>query len=55
MGDFKRKQEEIELNTYWKIRDYEVLLRERVSETFLRDCMAAETGKITRAYEDLID
>jgi hypothetical protein len=45
MGDFKRKQEEIELNTYWKIKDYEDLLGSRITETFMKDYMAAEFAK----------
>jgi len=37
MGAFKRKQEEIELNTYWKIDDYKKLLLSRISETHMKD------------------
>lgn len=55
MDSFRQKQQEIELNTYWKIKDYEDLLRERISETFLKDYTNAETQKVTRAYEDLVD
>jgi hypothetical protein len=37
MTAFKRKQEEIELNTYWKIDDYKKLLMSRISETHMKD------------------
>jgi hypothetical protein len=37
MAGFKRKQEEIELNTYWKIDDYKKLLMTRISETHMKD------------------
>lgn len=55
MGDFKRKQEEIELNTYWKIKDYEDLLRERVSETLMQDYVAAEINRVTRHCQETIE
>lgn len=55
MGDFKRKQEEIELNTYWKIDDYRKLLLSRISETHMKDYVSEETTKLSNLFKDLLD
>jgi|LauGreDrversion4_2_1035121.scaffolds.fasta_scaffold82421_3 hypothetical protein len=53
--EIKRKQEEVEQQTYWKIKDYEELLRTRVSETLLKDMMTEERGKIQRQVIEMLD
>lgn len=55
ISEIKRKQEEVEQKTYWKIKDYEELLRTRVSETLLNDMMAEERGKIHRQVQEMLE
>ncbi len=55
MGEFKRKQEEIELNTYWKIDDYRKLLLSRISETHMKDYVSEEQTKLTNFFKELLD
>jgi hypothetical protein len=55
MAAFKRKQEEIELNTYWKIDDYKKLLMTRISETFMKDYVSEEATRLTNSFKDLVD
>jgi hypothetical protein len=55
MAAFKRKQEEIELNTYWKIDDYKKLLMTRISETFMKDYVSEEATRLTNSFKDLLD
>ena len=50
MEQFKKKLNDVELNTYWKIKDYEDLLAQRVSETFMKDFVR---GELNRAARDL--
>ena len=49
------KQEEIELNTYWKIDDYKKLLMTRISETFMKDYVSEEATRLTNSFKDLLD
>jgi hypothetical protein len=55
MAAFKRKQEEIELNTYWKIDDYKKLLMTRISETFMKDYVSEEATRLMNSFKDLVD
>lgn len=55
MDQFKKKLNEIELNTYWKIKDYEELLAQRVSETYMKDYVKGETNKVTRDYKEYME
>lgn len=40
--------QEVELNTYWKIKDYEELLKQRVSETYMKEFVRGEVNKNIR-------
>ena len=55
MGDFRTKLQEIELNTYWKIKDYEELLKQRVSETYMKDYVKGEANKTARDYKEHVE
>ncbi len=55
MSAFKRKQEEIELNTYWKIDDYKKLLMSRISETHMKDYVQEEVTRLNNTIRDIID
>lgn len=55
MEEFKKKLSDIELNTYWKIKDYEDLLAQRVSETYMKDFVRGEFNKLQREYRDHIE
>jgi hypothetical protein len=55
ISEIKRKQEEVEQNTYWKIKDYEELLRTRVSETLLKDMLTEERGKNHRQLQEMLE
>jgi hypothetical protein len=55
MGAFKRKQEEIELNTYWKIDDYKKLLMSRISETHMKDYVQEEVTRLNNNIKDMMD
>ena len=55
MEAFKKKLGEIELNTYWKIKDYEDLLGQRVSETFMKDFVRGEFNKTQREYKEYVE
>ena len=55
MEEFKKKLSEIELNTYWKIKDYEDLLKQRVSETFMKDYIKGECNKLEREMKGYVE
>lgn len=54
MEEFRKKQGEIELNTYWKIKDYEELLKERVSEQYMKDYVKGEVNKTHREIKEFL-
>eukprot|EP00347_Sterkiella_histriomuscorum_P017595 403348737 len=55
MQEFTKKLSDVELNTYWKIKDYEDLLAQRVSETYMKDFVKGECNKLQRDYKDHIE
>lgn len=55
IGEIKRKQEEVELKTYCKIKDYEELLTSRVSETYLQGIMTEERGRLQRQFKEMLE
>jgi len=55
ISEIKRKQEEVEQKTYWKIKDYEELLRTRVSETLLKDMLTEERNKMHRQVKEMLE
>jgi len=55
MEQFKKKLNDIELNTYWKIKDYEDLLAQRVSDTYMKDFVKGEVNKVTRDYKEHVE
>jgi hypothetical protein len=55
MTAFKRKQDEIELNTYWKIDDYKKLLMTRISDTHMKDFVSEKVTRLTNNVKDMLD
>lgn len=51
LKDNDRKFEDLELKTFWKIKDFEELLQKRVNEEFVRDMVRTEANKL-RTYTD---
>ena len=48
--NFDKKLHEVEVNTYWKIKDYEELLQTRINEQYVKDYFKAQEDKLKKSF-----
>ena len=50
-----KKIEEVEVNTYWKIKDYEELLKQRPTKNSVDDTVKDKFDQCTKEYKSFTD